>query len=137
MSKATGPLNPVPSLLETARDELAAAIEQSTPGGGFAAGCQRLEALAAEHPEIAPGIAASLRNMREELTALAATGAGGRIAERLRRLEADICGSLDRPRFKLTPENQPSAFGPPPQPRPLGGRSMGVTYPYLKILGRA
>jgi hypothetical protein len=137
MSKATGPLSPVPSPLEAVRDELAAAIEGSAPVGAFAAGCQRLEALAAEHPEIAPGIVADLRNMRAELAALAATGAGGRIAERLRRLESEIHSGLDRPRFKLTPENQPSAFGPPPAPRPLGGRSMGVTYPYLEILGRA
>jgi hypothetical protein len=136
MSKTT-PLTPLSSPLQTVRDELAAAIEESTPVSAFAAGCQRLEAIAAEHPEIAPGIVAALRNMRAEFTAFAAVGNGGGIADRLRKLQAEIRAGLDRPRFKLTPENQPSAFGPPPAPRPLGGRSLGVTYPYLRILGRA
>lgn len=130
MSKATGPL-------ESVHDEIGSAIAELTVIGAFEAGYQRLEALAAERPEVVPGIVASLRNLREELTAFAAVGNGGGIADRLRRLEAEIRAGLDRSRFKLTPEDRPSAFGSPPAPRVLGGRSMGVTYPYLKILGRA
>ena len=136
-TKPTGALSPVPSPLESVHAEIGSAIAEVTVIGAFEAGYQRLEALATERPETAPGIVSALHNLRAEFTAFAAVGNGGGIADRLRRLEGEIRAGLDRPRFKLTPENQPSAFGPPPKPRPMGGRSLGVTYPYLRILGRA
>lgn len=128
MSKTTGALAPVQSPLQTVRGDLAEAVDQATPAGALRAGIDRLEALAAEHPEFELSIAGSLKNLTEELTTLAAAPGGGpRIAERLRRLENELRARVARsPLYKPTPQPRESAFGPSPQPGPMAGR-----YPWL------
>jgi hypothetical protein len=136
MSKPTGPLAPTQSPLQTVRDELAAAIEESTPVGAFAAGCQRLEAIAAEHPETAPGIAASLTNLRAEFRTFAAVGNGGAISDRLTRLENEVRAQLGRPNNIYTPiaRAKESMFPPPRPERHLGGIANPKNYPHLRLL---
>jgi hypothetical protein len=126
MSKpATGPLSPGPSPLQSVRNELDEAVEQATPTGALRAGIDRLETFAAEHPEFAQSIIVELKNLREEFVALAgAPNGGGRIAERLRRLELEMHARISRPNIYRPTPPRPSAF---PEPKP----SIQQRYPWV------
>jgi|GEM_PF-3951294 len=137
MSKpATGPLSPVPSPLQSVRNELAEAVEQATPTGALRAGIDRLETLAAAHPELEPAITAELRNLRAEFVAFAgAPNGGGQIAERLRRLELEMHARISGPTNIYRPmPPRPSAF-PAPRPERFPAGIAGGAYPHLDSSG--
>jgi hypothetical protein len=123
------------SPLQSVRDELAEAVEQATPIGALRTGIDRLETFAAEHPEFAQSIIGELTNLRAELVAFAGVpNGGGRIAERLRRLELEMHARISRPNIYVPTPPRPSAF-PSPQPERFpGGIGNPKNYPHLKLL---
>ena len=136
MSRPTNPLNPVDALSGVARDAFDA-IEAAAVVGAARRGLLELEQLRTEMPHAGPQIDAGLHDLRPRLIELAARGDGKGVAAELVALKYRAQGGAILPKpYVPTVAPKESIFGPPPKPRPMDGRSMAATYPWLKVLGK-